>query len=156
MKKSRRLFPAAFADILIACAIVSAAILGAIYLLLATAGLAWTPSTCVTEVHDRVSNPSGFDFEISETDCDTLAKTAAIGVLASRHGRTRQVLLFKFFPAALDLFPTITSIDRHTVPISIPAISSLAIRRDKLQDLDVNYKIDVIDYPDIGTDDTRR
>jgi len=130
--------------------------LTAIYLYLAMLGLAPTPDDCITEVHGRISGVSGFDFEISETNCDTLAKTATISVFASKPGRPKKVLLFKFFPAYDDLLPVITPVDQHTVQISIPEISSLFLRRDKLKDLTVIYKIDVIDYPDSDADTNQR
>ena len=119
-----------------------------LYLLLATVGLAPTPYDCITETRGRISGVSGFDFEISETDCDTLAKDAAISIFASRPGQARKVLLFKFDPAYDDLMPVITSVDQHTVQISIPRISSLFLRREKLKDLFIIYKIDLIDHPD--------
>jgi hypothetical protein len=123
-------------------------VLTAIYLYFAMMGLAPTPYDCITETRGRISGVSGFDFEISETDCDTLAKDAAISIFASRPGQARKVLLFKFDPAYDDLMPVITSVDQHTVQISIPRISSLFLRRDKLKDLFIIYKIDIIDYPD--------
>jgi hypothetical protein len=122
--------------------------LGPVYWLATTIGLAPTSYYCDTEVRERISGVAGFDFEIIETDCDTLAKTATISVFASKPGRTRNVLLFKFFPAYVDLMPSITPVDQHTVQISIAEISSLFLRRDKLKELIVNYKIGVIDYPD--------
>jgi hypothetical protein len=119
-----------------------------LYLLLAMVGLAPLPDDCITEVRGRISGASGFDFEISETDCDTIAKTATISVLAWKPGQTKKVLLFKFFPAYVDLLPAIVSVDQHTVEISITEISSLFFLKERLEDLVVNYKIDVIDYPD--------
>ena len=119
-----------------------------LYLLLATVGIARTPFDCITVTRGRIFGISGFDFEINETDCDTLAKTATISVFASRPGQTRKVLLFKFFPAYIDPLPVITAIDQDTVQISISEISSPFLRKDKLKDLSVIYKIDVIDYPD--------
>jgi hypothetical protein len=122
-----------------------------LYLLLAMVGLAPLPDDCITEVRSRISGVSGFEFEISETDCDTIAKTATISVLAWKPGQTKGILLFKFFPAYVDLLPAITSVDQHTVQISIAEISSLFLLKERLGDLVVNYKIDVIDYPDSDT-----
>ena len=63
-----------------------------LYLLLATVGLAPTPYDCITETRGRISGVSGFDFEISETDCDTLAKDAAI--ISSRPDPVKQERFF--------------------------------------------------------------
>ncbi len=133
---------------LIWTALAASAALALVYLWLVMIGLAWTPYTCITEVRGRTTDVSGFDFEVSETNCDTFAKTVTISVFASRPGRPRKVLLFKFFPAFNDKLPVVSAVDQHTVRISIPEISSLAFRREKLGDLSVNYSIGITDYPD--------
>jgi hypothetical protein len=121
------------------------------YLILAMVGLAWTPWSCITEVRERVADVSGFDFEISETDCDTLAKDASISVFASRIGGVEKTLLLKYDPAGVNELPTITSIDQHSVSISIEKISDLIFHLDRLQELSVVYKIGLIEYPENGT-----
>jgi hypothetical protein len=45
---------------------------------------------CTTEGKDKISSRGGFDFAISETDCDLPAKTAAMSVLVSRTGYRRR------------------------------------------------------------------
>jgi hypothetical protein len=91
--------PAAFIGMLVfwtlAPAVTTVAL---IYLLLVMVGLAPTPYDCITETRGRVASVSGFDFDIREAYCDTLAKTATISVFASRSDKTRRALLFKFFP----------------------------------------------------------
>jgi hypothetical protein len=121
------------------------------YLILAMVGLAWTPYSCTTEVRERVAHVSGFDFEISETDCDTLAKDASISVFASRTGDMEKTLLLKYGPAGVNDLPTITSIDQHGVLISIEKVSDLIFHLDSLQELSLVYKIDVVEYPENGT-----
>src|ERR1700694_2487599 len=95
-------------------AVVLTVALGAVYLLLATIGLAPRPYTCLTETHEKISGLLGYDFEVSETDCSTLSKDASINVFASKTGQTDKVLLFKYDPAGVDPLPVITSVDRHT------------------------------------------
>ena len=120
-----------------------------IYLWLDLLGLAPSPYTCITEIHGKVSSLAGFDFEISETNCDTLANDAAISVFASKPGQPHKTLLFKYDPGGGDPDPVITSIGQHTVQISVPRISSVFFRRDGFKGLSVVYKIDKIDYPDV-------
>jgi hypothetical protein len=141
-----------FVDTLLACLFVPAVILLVGYLLLAATGLIWPFGPCSSEIRGRVHDVSGFDFEIDETYCDTIAKTATISVFALRPGQAKKILLFKFFPAFDDLIPQITTVDRHTIRISISKISSSFLRRCKLMDLTIDYKIDVIDYPDRVSD----
>lgn len=120
-----------------------------IYVWLDLLGLAPSPYTCITEVHGKVSNLAGFDFEVSETDCDVLAKDAAISVFASKPGQPHKTLLFKYDPGGVEPDPVITWIGQHTVQISVPWISSVFFRRDGFKGLSVVYKIDKIDYPDV-------
>jgi hypothetical protein len=72
---------------------------------------------CITETRKRLPNVSGFDFEISETDCSTLGEDASISVFASKSGQTGKTLLFKYGPAGIDPISVITSVDEHTVQI---------------------------------------
>jgi hypothetical protein len=125
---------------------------GAIYLLLAAIGLAPTPQTCITETHEKISGISGFDFEISETNCSTLGEDASISVFAYKSEQTKGTLLLKYGPAGVDPLPHITSVDQHTVQISISRVSDLLFRRDSLNGLSVNYDIGVVDYPGGGAE----
>jgi hypothetical protein len=147
---------AAFLKRLFFLAIWATVVLVPTYLYLVMLGLDPTANFCITEVRGRISGVSGFDFEIIETNCDTLAKDVSISVFASRPGRPKKVLLFEFDPAYDDLMPVITLVDQHTVRISIPRISSLILRREKLKGLTVIYQIGVIDYPDGGTEHSLR
>ena len=124
--------------------------MGAVYLLLATIGLAPTPHTCITETHKKISDLSGFDFEVSETDCSTLGEDASISVFASKPGQTKKMLLFKYGPASAEPMPVITSVGQHAVEISVSRISDLIFRRDDWEGLTVNYNIGIIDYPPRG------
>src|SRR5260221_2920826 len=114
-----------------------------LYLLLAIA----THRTCITETYKKIPRLSGFDFEISETDCSTLGEDASISIFASKTGQTGKTLLFNYGPAGVDPMPVITALDQHTVQISVPRISDLIFRRDNWEGLTIHYSIGVIDYP---------
>src|SRR6185437_15715280 len=101
------------------------------------------------EVRGKISDLSGFDFEISETDCDTLAKDASVSVLASKHGETKQTLLFKYDPLWFEPVPSITFLDQRTVKISIPRVSSLFFQRNQWNGLSIVYEIGANDFPDV-------
>lgn len=103
---------------------------------------------CLTEVRGRLSGLSGLDFEISETGCSAIAKDDAVSVLVSKAGERKKTLLFKYDPVYVDPYPTITSIDEHTVEISISRVSFIFCRRDRWDALTVKYDIGVVDYPD--------
>jgi hypothetical protein len=121
--------------------------LGIVYLFLAAIGLAPRPGDCLTETLGKISDRSGLDFEISETDCDTLAKDASVSVFASKHGRTREVLLFKYDPGNAEPMPVIASVGQYTIEISVPNISSVFFRRNHWDGLSVHYNIGSIDFP---------
>jgi hypothetical protein len=107
----------------VCCVIVGLVVtLGPLYLLLAMVGLAWTPDTCITEIQKKIISPLGFYFVISETDCDLIAKNAAVTVYVSRTGQRSRAPLFKYDPAELDSSPELTVIDQNTIRISIPRV----------------------------------
>jgi hypothetical protein len=106
------------------------------------------PGACLTDTREKFSNLSGFDFEVSYTSCDVIAKEEWISVLVSRGARTPQILLFEYDPGggALPL-PEIKLVGANAVQISVPRISSLRYRRDRWDTLSVGYDIGAIDYP---------
>lgn len=117
------------------------------------AGITWCfflgPSACLTEVHRRISDVSGLDFEIRETDCDTLAKEGWVGVFASRLGQPDEVLVFEYVPSEVSPLPRISSADPQTVLISIPAVSSIHLRHRSWDGITIDYDIGAIDYPGV-------
>jgi hypothetical protein len=127
--------------------------IGLIYLLLAMVGLAPRPDTCITEVHRKIVSPFGFEFEVSETDCDTLAKDTSISVYASRAGQTSKTLLFKYGPAGKDPDPQITAIDQSNVKISVARVSDIIFRKENWHGTTIKYDIGIIEYP---TSETKR
>jgi hypothetical protein len=128
----------------LAIGVAAVAVVG--FLLLFAVGL-WSPYACMTTVHQRIAGLSGFDFEVSETDCDGLAKDATTSVFVSKAGQAKKTLLFKYVPPGFDAVPTITSLDEHTVRISIRRVPTIFCRSEKWQTLTVKYDIGVVDYP---------
>jgi hypothetical protein len=122
------------------------AVAAVMFLLLAAVGL-WSPYACTTTVHQRIAGLSGFDFEISETDCDVLAKDAATSVFVSEAGQKKKTLLFKCVPPGYDAIPSITPVDEHTVQISIWRVPQILCRKDRWQTLAIRYVIGVVEYP---------
>jgi hypothetical protein len=131
-----------------ALAVGVAAVAAVMFLLLVAVGL-WSPYACMTTVHQRIAGLSGFDFEISETDCDVLAKDAATSVFISRAGQTKKTLLFKYVPPGYDAIPSIAAVDEHTVQISIWRVPQILCRSEKWQTLTVKYDIGVVEYPGV-------
>jgi hypothetical protein len=131
-----------------ALAIGVAAVAAVMFLLLFAVGL-WSPYACMTTVHQRIAGLSGFDFEISETDCDVLAKDATMSVFASRAGQAKKTLLFQYVPPGFDAVPAIASLDEHTVQISIRRVPVIFCRKEKWETLTISYDIGAVEFPGV-------
>ena len=115
---------------------------GCIYLLLAE-------TACITETRKRISDLTGFDFEVSETDCDTLAKDAAISVFVSKAGHRRKALLIKYVPSSyLSALPSIRQTGGETFDITIEKVADIFCYTRTWKNLHFNYAINVIEYPE--------
>jgi len=121
---------------------------GIVYLLLLVMQSALQSHFCPTETLATLSGVAGFNFEISETDCDVIAKESWIGVYASMPGKMDKALLFEYVPAGTGPIASVTAIDEHAVKISVPWISSQHFRRHRWKQLAVTYDIGTVDYPD--------
>ena len=121
--------------------------LGPAYLGLIMIGWAPLPGACVTEARGKITGISGFDFELSETACDILAKDDAITVFISRPGSANKAAVFKYDPGT-DELPVMTLVDQHTVLISLRSVSSIFFRKYSWEDLAITYNIGDIHYPD--------
>lgn len=108
--------------------------------------LFWQPM-CITETRGKITDIPGYEFEFSETSCDVIAKDDAVSVLASRVGSKMQTPVFKYDPYRT-LIPKIESTGEHSVKISIPDIAEEFFRKEKFQDLSIQYDIGMVLYPD--------
>jgi hypothetical protein len=104
---------------------------------------------CLAQTRENISNLSGFDFEVTETDCDTLGNDSSVSVFAFQFGRTQKELLFRYGPAG-DATPTMLSTGEHAIRLSIPRVSDIIFCRNHLEGLSVDYEIGTIDYPTSG------
>ncbi|HXD14693.1 MAG TPA: hypothetical protein VNU65_10990 [Xanthobacteraceae bacterium] len=124
-----------------------AVLLGVCATALAACACFFLASICITNRHEKISNLLGFDFEISKAECDTLAKDASISIFASKVGQARRTLLFKYGPAGVNPYPVITSVDQHTIQVTVPRVSDVVFQGNNLEGLSVKYDIGVIEYP---------
>jgi hypothetical protein len=114
---------------------------GCLYLLVANLGLIWTPDTCITDTIKKISNLSGYDFKIIETDCSTLGEDASVSIYASLVGQKRAALLFKYGPAGIDPYPSIAVTDQGNVSISVSVVSDVILQRFEWRSVSVDYHI---------------
>jgi hypothetical protein len=143
MKSAKALFRKV--AVWLACIIVP---LGVVYLFLAAVGLAWTPYTCIKETRQKISNLSGFDFEISETDCSTFGETASISIFVSTAGGHEKALLFKYGPEDDgQLLPSIVVSDRGNISISISEVADIVSQQRKWKNSSIYYYIGSVQFP---------
>jgi hypothetical protein len=117
----------------------AAAMLGMLYLV-ATVMLWWSRA-CYTESLANIPGVSGFNFEVSVTDCWHNPET---GIFISRPGQREKTLLFLYHSLEV---PTITSVDGHTIQIALGNIDQVFCRQDKWQNLTIRYDIRSVRYP---------
>jgi hypothetical protein len=116
-----------------------------------------TYSSCITETEAKISDVAGWDFEVEDTNCDTLVKDEAVRVFAIRSetnqsswGRifARRRLVFQYDPGDQDeLVPAIRVTGKGSVLISIPRVSYIYERNKSVGGTAVVYDIKRIDYP---------
>jgi hypothetical protein len=98
---------------------------------------------CFTEVLDNAFGISGFDFEVSETDC---WHSPAVSVFVAMPGGSKRTRLFQYTRGANPV-PVITSIDEHTIQISLSSAGSIDCRKEKWGRLRIKYDIGAVEYP---------
>ena len=128
-------------------------VLGVLYLPLALLQGFLIATGCFTEDLAEARGVSGFDFEVSETDC---WHSPAISVFVSKPGRSKKTRLLQYTrtPYANPV-PIITSIGEDAVLISLSSVDTLDCARpkwkaDKSKTLVVKYKIGDAVYPGLG------
>jgi hypothetical protein len=109
----------------------------------ATFGAPFCTSTSIARVRD----PAGITFNITRTDCDTLAKDSAVSVTARRDGRNESVLLLKYDPWA-DEVPSVYVRDGESIFIHVFRASSILEQISKWGSYKITVTIDKIAYPD--------
>ena len=111
-------------------------------------GLVYPGYFCDTRSLGSVLNVAGYDFEVSETACDVLAKDDAITIFVSETGKKEKTAVFKYDPGA-EAFPKIVAADAHTARISLESISSIFFREDRVGSLSISYDIGRNYYPSV-------
>jgi hypothetical protein len=122
-----------------------AAVLGFLFVLLETARQVVISRACLTDMVAKIPGVSGFDFEVSETDC---WHSPAVSVFVSMPGGSKKTRLFQYHRGTNPV-PIITSIDEHTVQISLSNAGSISCRREKWGALTIKYDIGAVKYPSV-------
>ena len=105
-------------------------------------GLYWlialgTYSGCFTDVLGKVSGLSGFDFEISETDC---WHNPAVSVFVSKAGHSTKSRLIEYYRGK-NPPPAITLVGKNTVQISLQKPDDIFCWRETWGPLKIRYEV---------------
>ena len=102
---------------------------------------------CQTWDRGSIVDLAGYNFDISETACDVVAKDDAITIFASEVGKKQKTAIFKYDPGD-DELPKVLAVDAKTVRISLHSVSSIFFRKEVIEGLSIVYDIDHIHYPE--------
>ncbi len=102
---------------------------------------------CDTPIDKKITDLSGFNFEISTTYCNTIGTFSYTDILASRVGEKRKTLLFEYDQFSLVDLTTISVFAGDKIVISIPQIDAAYAWRYKWRGMRIDYEIGKITYP---------
>lgn len=107
----------------------------------------WNSDACVEHTIVKTSNSSGVNLEVRSYDCDAIAHWFDISVLASTARHRRQTVLFTYAPYRDDdPVPTI-EVAGNRIVISIAAVSSVRLQLQSWNEMPIEYRIGMIEYP---------
>jgi len=140
-------FPSSFANAL--RDLIGVAVLyGIVYVLLTGALELCRSRVCFSEVIGKAAGISGFDFEITDTDC---WHSSDFSVVVSRTGQSKKATLITYNTRDNPI-PAIRSLDERTVQISLRGVHAIMCRTNEWDTLTIKYAIGFVDYPRSGTD----
>ena len=100
------------------------------YIILYRLGLAPFSNPCVQETRRIYHNIHGYYFEIVDTDCDIIAKSASIEVYARSVGVRKLTRLLQYDPISYDAaLPEIQVTAHNEIIITVPVVSSVSYQR---------------------------
>ncbi len=102
-----------------------------------------TWNACMTESRLTIPDVLGYQIEVSDTNCDLLAKDDAVSVFASKPGSWKRTLLVKYVAYGYDDLPQITANDQGGIEISLGEIADLYSKQENLDGIRVNYKLEI-------------
>lgn len=106
---------------------------------------------CLSEQRWAAHDLGGYDFVVSEEDCDFIAKEAFVRVLAAKTGDSRRVVLFEYVPSDYpDPLPEI-SVSGSRIKISISKVNAVNLNLRHWRWGDIDYEVGRIEFPSAGS-----
>lgn len=122
---------------------ISAGLLGSCYLVLLAP---WRGPACITKSRKTISDPSGYDFEITDTYCSAIAHTATAYIYGWKRGERERTLLFEYDPVEIAGLPTV-QLSADKIVITVPKVSSIFARRQTWRGMQIDYNVGRVIYP---------
>lgn len=112
-------------------------------------------ATEFTETKMKITNLTGADIEVTDTQVDAIAHYEYVSVYIHQTGESkfaelfhRRTLLFQYDPWSYDSpLPSISSPGPGNIQISVPKVSSIFFKKGNWENLTVDYKIGSVEYP---------
>ncbi len=102
---------------------------------------------CDTLIEKKITDLSGFNFEISTTYCTTIGTFSYTDIFASRVGEKRKTLLFEYDQLSWIDLPTISVPENDRIVIAAPLVGEIAARRYRWRSVRIDYEIGKIISP---------
>lgn len=132
---------------------VSVGLLGSCYLVLLAP---WRGPICVTESRKTITDPAGYDFEITDTYCSAIAHTAVAHIYGLKRGEPGRTLLFKYDPVEITGLPEVR-ISEDKIVISVSWVGQIFGRKHTWRGMKIEYDIARVDHAarELNLDDDR-
>ncbi|MGC2776788.1 MAG: hypothetical protein WA418_14265 [Bradyrhizobium sp.] len=108
----------------------------------------WNGPVCITDTRSKILDLSGYDFEVTDTQCSAIVHSEHMRVLAAKRGEWRRTLLFEYDP--WNDLPTISMPAKDRIRIAVPRVSSIVARRYAWRGMTIEYDIGEMTYPGEG------
>ena len=122
--------------------------------MLAPIGLAPNPLACITNSQQSIGL-SGYTFLITETNCDTLAKTDSVSVFVSKAGESKRDLIFEYDPSERGPIPKFVVDRQGNISVSIPAVSTIFVHKRNWNGQTIAYDVGKEYDPETGNQPSR-
>lgn len=106
----------------------------------------WSGPACITESQSKVTDLSGFDFEVATTYCSGFGASARTKVWARKKGDRSNTLLFEYDPIYRIDLPAITIPEKDTILISVSWVAQIFARRHVWRGMRIDYQIGKVTY----------
>jgi hypothetical protein len=114
--------------------------LSALYVFLASMGMAPKPYRCLTEMVEDIQ-ASGFDILLVEANCDAVGKWGRISAYLSRPGTGKSDLIFEYAPMEHNRLPSFSVDQNGKLSVSIAAVATVFDEEREWEGRSITYNV---------------